>query len=253
MYIFLLLAPILLVLLCVKGKRKTTDFYGLSHYHYAHRGLCSADAPENSLAAFRLAVQHGYGAELDVRLSRDNVPIVLHDGSLERIAGMKKQVCDMTAAELTACGIAGTQEKIPTLQTVLPLFAGKTPLMIELKTQDGNYAELTKRVCEQLDAFPNLQFCIESFDPRVLRWLKKHRSEIVRGQLAGHFGIHLLANFWTQPHFAACRFEKRNTLLPFLCRKVWKMQEVSWTLHEAEKAEKALGDGAMIVFEDFIP
>ena len=70
--------------------------------HYAHRGLFDnqTDAPENSLAAFKKAVDAGYGIELDVQLSKDNRLVVFHDASLKRMCGVEGKVWDYTLEEL---------------------------------------------------------------------------------------------------------------------------------------------------------
>lgn len=262
----LLLLAVLWVLL-LRGVRKKAGFFGLEKYHYAHRGLHGNGVPENSLAAFRLAVEHGYGAELDVHLSKDRRLVVIHDESLKRTAGVEKNVEELTAEELNACRLEGTQEKIPYLEEVLALYEGKTPLIIEIKAVKRNHAELTYRVCELLKNYPKLQFCIESFDPRVIRWLKKNRPDIIRGQLSCNFVkrrhnlsfplavlmTNLASNALTRPHFVAYRFADRRGLAPYLCRKLWGVKEVSWTIENATDAKTALDDGAMIIFEKFKP
>ncbi len=259
-------ALILLLFLCLPaGKRKKQGFYGLAAYDYAHRGLHDIERglPENSLRAFRLAAEAGYGAELDVHLSRDGRLVVMHDESLKRTAGVDRNICDCTAQELDALRLQGTEEKIPYLEEVLPIFEGRTPLVVEIKAFGRNHAALTEEVCKLLDRFPNLQFCIESFDPRVLLWLKKHRPEIVRGQLSQNFirersGLNLLTAFllthlWTNaltlPHFVAYKFQDRNCLGAAISRRVWGVQEFNWTLRSARQVKRAKKNGALPIFE----
>jgi len=264
--VYILCAMLLLAalwLLTMRTKRKKEDFFGLAKFHYAHRGLHGNGIPENSLAAFSLAVNHGFGAELDVHLTKDHRLVVIHDKTLKRTTGAEGMVEDATLKELKSLNLEGTQEKIPLLQEVLPLFEGKAPLIIEIKAVKGNHAELTRRVCELLVNYPKLKFCIESFDPRVLRWLKKHRPNIIRGQLSCDFvrrknGLPLVLavlltnlslNFWTVPHFIAYRFEDRSKLALRICRKIWGVQEFSWTIKSKADAKTALADGAPIIFE----
>lgn len=255
--------------LALHGKRKQPGFFGLDDYHYAHRGLHAAShgIPENSLYAFRLAVTAGCGAELDVHLSKDGRLVVMHDESLLRTAGVDRNICDMTAPELDALRLEGTNEKIPYLEQVLPLFSGKTPLIIEIKTVNNNHAELTSKVCRLLRDFPQVRFCIESFDPRVLLWLKRHRPKIVRGQLSCNFIrdrhqlslplafllTNLLTNFLTNPDFIAYKLEDRNVLSFRLCRKLWGVKEFNWTIRREEDADAALRDDRGIIFEGFLP
>ncbi len=258
---------LLLWALSLRGKRKITGFYALAAYHYAHRGLHGDGVPENSLQAFRLAVENGYGAELDVHLSKDGRLVVMHDESLKRTVGVEKNISDCTSAELNKLRLEGTAEKIPYLEEVLPVFAGKTPLIIELKPFGGNHAALSEKVCAMLQNYPKLQFCIESFDPRVLLWLKKHRPDIVRGQLSCNFlrdrhGLalplallltELSMNFLTVPHFVAYKFSDRERFSPRLCRGLWGVQEFSWTIRNGQEIQTAKSDGAILIFEHCRP
>lgn len=264
-----LAALALLWVLSLCCKRRKPGFFGLSDWHYAHRGLHDAKngVPENSLLAFRRAVEHGYGAELDVHLTKDGRLVVMHDESLKRTAGVDRSLCDMTAEELAPCRLEGTEEKIPYLEEVLPIFEGKTPLVVEIKPCKRNHAELTRLTCEMLDRYPKLNYCIESFDPRVLWWLRRHRPEIVRGQLASNFikdrnGLmlpaaflltNLMTSFLTMPHFIAYCFSDRKNASLRLSRKLWGVQEFSWTIRSAEDAKTALDDGCLIIFEHCVP
>lgn len=261
------LAVLWLLMLC--AKRKKRDFYGLLGTDFAHRGLHDKEngVPENSLAAFRLAVENGYGAELDVHLTKDHELVVMHDESLKRTAGADVKICDLTLRELEEYRLDGTQEKIPRLEEVLELFAGKQPLVVEIKTWKGNYAEITRRTCELLDRYPDLRFCMESFDPRVLLWLRRHRPEIVRGLLSFNFFkehngqpaatvfimSNLLVNFLVFPHFVAFKNEDRDILSFRLCRKLWGVQEVNWTVRDSRIARAAKEDGRVVIFEHCRP
>lgn len=256
-------------LLSLRGKRKRPGFYGLTAWHYAHRGLHNAEEsiPENSLTAFRRAVEQGYGAELDVHLTKDGNLVVMHDESLKRTAGVDKNLCDCTMEELKELKLEGTQEPIPLLEEVLSLFAGKAPLVVEIKAFKGNHKALTEAVCKMLDCFPKLDFCIESFDPRVLMWLRKHRPKIIRGQLsctiANHYEgkpnivtwlmTHLFFNFLTVPHFVAYCFEERKNFAYRVCAKVWGVQKFNWTIRKAEDGAQALKENAAIIFENYCP
>lgn len=163
------------------GRRNHPAWPVLERFRYAHRGLHDKEhgIPENSLAAFRLAAEHGYGAELDVHLTRDGRLAVIHDDSLLRTAGADVKASQLTAAQLGKYRLEGTDEKIPFLEEVLPLFQGKSPLIVELKVE-GNAAALAKATCDLLDQY-QVDYCIESFHPLAVRWLKKHRARRVPG------------------------------------------------------------------------
>jgi glycerophosphoryl diester phosphodiesterase len=101
----------------------------------AHRGYHDAAAgrPENSLAAFRAAVDAGYGIELDVQRSADAQAVVFHDDTLDRLADTTGPVISYTAAELGRIQLRGSSETIPTLSEVLALVAGRVPVLVEIK------------------------------------------------------------------------------------------------------------------------
>lgn len=255
-------------LLSLRGRRDHPAWEKLRRFRYAHRGLHDKEngIPENSLAAFRRAVEHGCGAELDIHLTRDGRLAVIHDNSLLRIAGADVKATDLTAEELSQYRLEGTEEKIPFLEEVLPLFEGKTPLIVELKV-DGNSDALCRAACEMLDRF-DVDYCIESFHPGAVRWLKEHRPDICRGQLSEDFCkskgtemgafadfamTHLLLDFVTRPDFIAYDWHGREGLSPRLARRLWGVQEVSWTVRDRETMERLEQEGSLIIFENFIP
>ena len=211
-----------LALRCRKGHRK---WEVLKKYRYAHRGYHDKPVvPENSLPAFRRAIERGFGAELDVHLLKDGTLAVFHDSDLKRCANVEGEIEDLTLDELKQLRLEGTDEQIPTFDEVLALFEHETPLIIELKTARGNHMALAKAVCERLDSYQG-EFCIESFDPFALIDVKKLRPEICRGQLSMNFekdkaGLpwykrfiagNLLLNFLTVPDFIAYKFEDRSS------------------------------------------
>ena len=239
----------------------------LRQYRYAHRGFHDKPRiPENSLPAFRRAVECGFGAELDVHLTKDGRLAVIHDSSLQRTCGAPGNVEDFTAEELAQFRLEGTEERIPFLEEVLPLFVGKTPLVIETKPANGNWDALTEATAACLDRF-SVSCCVESFDPRSLLWLKKNRPDIVRGQLAQNFLLHpsglsflqrwvlthLLCNRWTYPDFIAYKFEDRKGLAPKVCCHLLGAQEFNWTIRSLPDLRRAEREGHLAIFEGFDP
>lgn len=239
----------------------------LRKYRYAHRGLHDREKgiPENSLAAFRAAVEHGYGAELDVHLTKDGRLAVIHDDSLLRTAGADVKASQLTARELSQYRLEGTEEKIPFLEEVLPLFERKTPLIVELKVE-GNAGALAQAACDMLDRY-QVDYCMESFHPLAIRWLKKHRPDVCRGQLSQNFmkthtglGLaadfvmtHLLTGFLTVPDFIAYNHLHRRRLALKLARSQWGVQEISWTIRAPEELAVCERDSCLAIFEYFQP
>src|SRR5262245_61547190 len=101
----------------------------------AHRGYhdIARGRPENTLAAFEAAIEARYAIECDLHISSDGVPIVFHDDDLERLTGEVGCVRDRTAKEIGKLRVSKTTERIPTLDELLELTAGRVPLVIELK------------------------------------------------------------------------------------------------------------------------
>lgn len=169
----------LLYVLCLRCRRRK-DWERFRKWRFAHRGFHDKPRiPENSLPAFRRAVQCGFGAELDVHLMKDGHLAVIHDASLLRTAGADVLVEDLTAEELKNYRLEGTEHHIPLLEEVLPIFAGKAPLIVELKAERGNAEALAAAACKLLDKH-HVTYCIESFDPRCLMWLWANRPDVVR-------------------------------------------------------------------------
>ena len=118
-------------------KRQKAPFWGRN---FAHRGLHSEDktVPENSLEAFRLAGRAGYGAELDVQLTKDGKVVVFHDDTLDRVCGVHARVDEKSYDELKLLNLCGTEQRIPLFTEVLETFAGRGPLIVELKNGRRN-------------------------------------------------------------------------------------------------------------------
>ena len=253
-------------ILSLRGRTDHPDLHKLRGWNYAHRGLHGEGRAENSLSAFRAAVERGYGAELDVHLLSDGNLAVIHDSNLKRVTGQEGRVEDLSTADLKNYRLEGTGDCIPTFQEVLDVFAGKTPLIIELKT-DNNAPALCEAAVKAMEGYEGL-WCMESFDPRCVYWLKKNHPEIIRGQLAENsfrypqsklpaalkliLSYHL-ENFLTKPDFIAYDYATRKNLSNFLCRKLWKLQGVSWTLRTPGDHEQAVKAGWIPIFEKYKP
>ncbi len=152
----------------------------------AHRGLHDEQFPENSLAAFRAAVEQGYAIELDLHLLPDGNFAVFHDDDLKRMTGQEGKIQSLTTAQLAEYKLKATAEGIPEFHQVLDCVAGKVPLLIEMKlTKDNVQAAMVLReVMHSYQAKYAGAFVVESFDPRFLLALKEVAPEMVRGQLA---------------------------------------------------------------------
>lgn len=156
----------------------------------AHRGA-SAEAPENTIAAFELAIMQGAdGIELDVQLSRDDQPVVIHDFTLERTTDGTGRVRDRTVRELKrldAGGWGGTQfqgQRVQTLQEVFERFRDRTRFWIELKGGSDLYQGIEERVVSMIEVYDVLeQALVQSFDSRALDQIRGLNPEVRLGIL----------------------------------------------------------------------
>lgn len=260
------IASVLYVLstVCRRGHAGLSQLKG---WAYAHRGLHGQGAPENSLEAFRRAVDAGYGMELDVHLLADGGLAVIHDSLLKRTTGREGRIEDLTVGQLRDFTLESTDETIPDFADVLAAVNGQVPLIVELKPAGNNYPLLCQKTCELLEHY-NGVFCLESFDPRCIYWLRKNRPEMIRGQLTENYFRsqnsklpwilkwilrNQVLNFLTQPDFVAYRYSDRNTFSNTLVRKLWNATMVTWTLRTPEEYATAVEEGWIPIFEGFNP
>ena len=232
---------------------------------YAHRGLWGEGAPENSLAAFRRAVEHGFAIELDVQLSADGTVMVFHDHTLARMCEKDAKLCDLTREELTACTLGGTAEYIPTFAEVLELVDGRVPLLVELKGESGNTA-LCPAVAALLDNYDG-EYCVESFNPLLLAWFKKNRKGVVRGLLSTDLikekksGSKLLnyalsalwLTFLCRPAFHAWDQHHPNRLALRLGTSLFGAASVVYTVKTQADFDRHIRAGNTPIFDEFIP
>lgn len=196
----------------------------------AHRGA-SARAPENTLAAFALAIDAGAdGVEFDVRLSKDGIPVVIHDATLTRTAGIESRVADLTAEELARLDAGSwfnsarpaharsefASEGVPSLQAALSLLINiDGPIYIELKCErEREVSPLVDAVCSEISESPLLERIIVKsfrlgaipraravlpgvrtaalFAPQVMRLLRKEKYLINIAEELGadHLSVH---------------------------------------------------------------
>ena len=268
-YIILIViaAVILLYLLSVMPRiSKQGERSKFSKVYYAHRGLHDnkGEAPENSMEAFRKAAKCGYGIEMDVRLTKDMVPVVFHDKNLTRMCGRPELVSDLTYAQLKDITLAESAETIPLFEEVLKMVKGRVPLIIEYKV-DWMDISICPIVDKMLREYKGL-YCIESFNPMVLMWYRRYHNEIFRGQLAsgnmeleGKKGFlsfilqNLLFNGLTKPDFVAYEYKFANNLSRNICRKLFRNTAVAWTIQNQKDMDDAKTKYDMFIFDSFRP
>lgn len=218
--------------------------------------------PENSYAAIKRAADLGYGIEFDVHLTKDDIPVVFHDDTLNRICGVRGNLKDYTYEELQQFRLLGTDERIPSFADILKMVDGRVPLIIEYKVEKN--ADRLCSICDRILSDYKGLYCIESFHPLAVRWYKKHRPNIVRGQLSEDFTkqklsipyfllSHLIGNCYASPDFIAYNCKHKNELSRNICRKLYKSLSIAWTVRSQEELEKVSRSFDLFIFEDFVP
>ena len=247
------------------------DIAPLMDYDYAHRGLWNTNTPgenncsENSLAAFQAAVEKGYGIELDVHRTKDGHLVVHHDDSLKRLTGRDLRIAESTFAEVRACKLPNG-EPIPTYDEVLDVVAGRIPMVVEVKVENGNHAALCQAVYERMQRYEG-PWCLESFSPLAVQWFRLNAPEIIRGQLAydsagsgktpreflRNLGIaSMLQNFFSRPDFIAFSASsvKWHSLPIHILRRM-KPWFVAWTVRSQADMDRYRTRWDLQIFEKF--
>ncbi|HOD93190.1 MAG TPA: glycerophosphodiester phosphodiesterase family protein [Clostridia bacterium] len=237
----------------------------LRKYLYAHRGLHDDenDIPENSIAAFDAACQAGYGMELDIQFSKDLQIIVFHDDDLKRMCGVDKKVNELTYEELSQLSLNGTKEKIPLFTDVLKLVNGRTPIVVELKNCKI-YERLVEEANKILISYKG-DYCVESFNPLIVRKYAKTNPMILRGLLMtnhvksksinivlGFMIQEMLLNFVARPQFIACDHNALSIWGVNVVRFIFKPVMATWTIRSEKEFEK-VKNFDIVIFENFLP
>ncbi|MEG1791235.1 MAG: glycerophosphodiester phosphodiesterase family protein [Clostridia bacterium] len=234
----------------------------------AHRGLYDDNYEENSLSAFRLAVENGFGIETDVHILKDGVVAVFHDANMKRICGVNLKIESLTSDELKKYPMTVGGEVIPTLPELLKLIDGRVPLLIELKCLTGFYTnKLAKAVLRDLAGYKNKSnIALQSFDPFAVRWIRKNQTDYPFGQLASmgdpkkNPKPNFLARFMgelkcckiSKPQFIS--YDILNTPNKFIQSYIDKgMPVFSWTVNTNEKLAVAKKYTSNIIFEKIRP
>ena len=228
---------------------------------YAHRGLHNETIPENSLSAFKRACEQGCGIELDVQLSRDGVVMVFHDYALARMTGAEGKLRERDASELQKLKLSGSDQTIPTFAEVLELVGGRVPLLVELKGENLD-TSLCEKVADHLRTYPG-PYCIESFNPLLLRRMKQFLPETYYGLLytntcrdkKSHSLLNLLVtammlNFLARPHFIAYNQLDRDSLPVKLTTRLYRAPRFVWTVRSDETFNLAHKLGEHPIFEN---
>ena len=228
--------------------------------YIAHRGLHDDKHPENSISAFKNAVENDYAIELDVQQLSDGTVVVFHDETLSRMTGQDGYIQNLTKKELKNYKLAQSEECIPTLEEALKTIAGKVPVLVEIKnsTKVGSLEQKTLEILKKYTG----DYAIQSFNPYVLIWFKENAPEILRGQLSSKFKKVPLSfvkkyalkrfklNKQSEPHFISYR---AKDLPSRFIRKYKHLPLIAWTVRSQDQYMNVVKYSDNIIFENFAP
>jgi glycerophosphoryl diester phosphodiesterase len=235
----------------------------------AHRGLHDAAAGviENTASAFRAAVDAGYGIEYDVQMSRDGEAMVHHDETLWRLMGRPERVVELNAAELQQIPYRASADRMLTLADLCALVAGRVPLAVEIKSHFDRDMRLTQRVIETLAKYKGPAAAM-SFDPAIVRYIRKHAPVLPRGIVAerhyDHEGWKLLSRSrklamafllhapLSRPQFVAYRVGDLPSPAASVAHTIG-LPLLAWTVRSAEDRRTAAENADQMIFEGFRP
>jgi len=216
---------------------------------FAHRGLHGPGVPENSLFAFRAALEAGAGIECDVRQSGDGEIMVFHDHNLRRLCGSALAVEATSAAVLAGQRLHGTDQHIPRLSELLHIVAGKVPILIELKCRGGNAGRIAKAVATKLGDYSG-PVGVMSFEPAVGRWFGRQAPHLRRGLVISERASALdrwRSIIMASPHFLAV--DRAALGRSWVIKQRGRRWLYSWTIRTPAERETAQVHADALIWE----
>ena len=238
----------------------------------AHRGLHDASngRPENSLAGFRAAIEAGYGIELDVQMSSDGAAMVFHDDHLDRLTDQIGPIAQRPAADLSGIKLSGGHDTIADLKQVLDMIAGRVPLLVEIKDQDGNMGQnvgpLEAAVAMALRPYRG-PVAVMSFNPHSVSAFGEIRADIPLGLVTDRFE----PEDWPSLNAERCEhlgrildfgasgagFISHNQAqlddLPVSALKAQAVPVLCWTVRSRDEERRARRMADNVTFEGYLP
>ncbi|MBR4173489.1 MAG: glycerophosphodiester phosphodiesterase [Clostridia bacterium] len=252
-------------LFCIAPAAKSGKMQPFENKYIAHRGLFDNEngVPENSLLSFENAAKNGYGIELDIQRTTDDELVVFHDDSTGRLCGEDICVCGSESDKLRSLKLLDTDERIPLFKEMLKTVDGRVPLFIEIKPKHDNAATV-ELMMEELKGYKGA-YCVQSFNPFALRYIRKKYPRVPIGQLSTNLFDDnreqplfykitvgsLLVNFISRPDFLSYNIKYANRSSYKIYRTFFKTSDAVWTARSAAENEKAKKLCSIIIFDKY--
>jgi glycerophosphoryl diester phosphodiesterase len=236
----------------------------------AHRGLHdrARGILENMPGAIEAAIAGNFSIEVDLQLTADGEAMVHHDDALGRLTEGSGALRGMTAAALKAVAFKDTAERMMSLGELLALIAGRTPLVIEVKSHFDGDRKLVRRMSEVLRAYQG-PVAGMSFDPDQVLALRELMPALPRGITAERAYTeaewpeaspaqrrnmtHLRHAFSTRPQFVAYAVNDLPAPAPWIARNIFGLPLLTWTVRTPEQRQRAARHADQVIFEGFTP
>lgn len=256
------------------NKKKVWDFQWLAKNPIAHRGyhLNDEKVPENSSIAFLRAIERNYTIEIDLNLTKDHKVVVFHDGTLARMCNDNHKVIEKTMEEISRMKLKNGEYSPMELTEFLTLVDGRTGILIEFK---GEGKEIDRILCEEsMKILKNYhgKWVMQSFQPSILKWFRKHYPMVPRGQLCHRYVLtkeerknkegtenenhsqlirwmftNMCANFIGRPNFISREWSSINRIVKLLHKM--NVMLLVWTVNTKQAYQQVHKKVDNVIFE----
>jgi glycerophosphoryl diester phosphodiesterase len=236
----------------------------------AHRGLHdrARGIIENMPSAVTAAIAGNFAIEVDIQLSADGEAMVHHDYALGRLTEGVDELLNLTATQLKQIAFKGSTERMMTLGDLCDLTAGRTPLVVEIKSRFAGDRKLVSRMAAVLAAYRG-PVAAMSFDPDQVIAVREHAPQLVRGIVAERDYTKgewkrlppektremqgLRHAFRTRPHFVSYKVDDLPAPAPWIARNIFGCALLTWTVRTPEQMTRTARYADQMTFEGFVP
>ena len=229
--------------------------------YIAHRGLHNEQFPENTLGAFKNAIDNDFAFEFDVRISKDGELGIFHDDNLLRLCGDARSFSELYATDFKNFKILGSEYHIPTLKETLELNCGKVPMLIEVKCV-WEYKKVAKAFSKIMKDYTG-EYAVQSNNPLFLHYLHKLMPKITLIYLCSKtwegdktfpkFMRELIYSLvlyrYSKATYISCQHDEINKKI----LKKAKGNLLLWTIRNKDQAIAYKNCCKGIIFELFVP
>lgn len=229
---------------------------------FAYKGYYNnKDIPENSILAFKRAIDSKKGIFTNLILTQDNVPVLIARDNVAKMLGRSIDIEALNYDELSGFKLINTECNIPTLKELFDLVEGEVPIYIRIERYRKHCANtILESVCTLLDSYDG-EVIFDTAEEKLLKNRFLNRPDLIVGKalsartkhgisndvLANFLKRHLLTNSMTSPDFISCQFSDRKARVLNLCRDIYGVPVFYWPIRSFDEYNAASDDGAGII------